>query len=350
MKRELLSDAFGDIEERFVLEAYCPPSEDALDFSERIVSMKRRIVAFALCAVLVLGLGISAYAAWNVHSARQQDVKAELKIDENHVNSYVEYDVSDGVDGTLVLLSAVSDGEMQRVYIDISPVSEAEAAAIPVFTLRIDGTNIGGSGYPLLPAGQSYLGQKEISDAVLQRAYDKETQTLTLECFLDVNTVKQAMETLGTDAVDLSVQMFIDWEQTRSFGPVSFVPTEEQSREFDFDNALYNDAELGVDIEIVALELTPFSAVWKVHYEGDSRFHAEVTTWEAYEPWANLEDRVCKEAVIRFSDGTEFSTGGVLNGDYENGTVNLWCSWECAIDIEAVWQIVLGDLILWEAE
>lgn len=357
MKRELLSKAFGSIDDRFVLEAYRPVRKDASSSSERIAHMnKKRMIAFALAAALMLALGITAYAIWNIHAARQQELKADLKIDENNVSSYVEYDVPNESAGDLVLLSAVNDGQEQHIYVNISPVSEeeataySEAAPFPVYTLEIEGTGVGGSAYPLLSAGRSVSGSEQMSTAVLEDAYDKETQTLTLEGFLDVSSVKQAMMELGTDTISLSVQMFTGVDASRTFGPIPVSLTEEQSGVFDFGHALYHDAEFDKDIEIVGLELTPFSAVWKVHYEEDATAHAPETDWEAYEPWCNLEDKVCQEAKIVFSDGSEFSTGGALNSSYGSGTVNLWCSWKRAINIDDVRQIVLGDVILWEAE
>lgn len=65
MKRELLSKAFGDIDESFVCEAYRPVLEDASGSSERIVHMNRkRIISIALAAAIILSLGVSAYAFW----------------------------------------------------------------------------------------------------------------------------------------------------------------------------------------------------------------------------------------------------------------------------------------------
>ena len=68
----------------------------------------------------------------------------------------------------------------------------------------------------------------------------------------------------------------------------------------------------------------------------------------AYEPWSILEDKVCIETKLIFSDGSEFSTGGALTTPYENGTVNQFCGWGSAINIDDVQRIVLGDLVLWE--
>lgn len=339
MKRELLSKAFGEMDESFIMEAYRPVPEDASSASERIVHMKKkRVITIALAAALALALGITAFAAWNIHSERQQELRAELKIDENNVSSYVEYDVSGEPAGGLVLLSAVNDGQTQRIYVNISPVSEEEASdpkgvePFPVYTMSIDGTEFGGS-------AQKY-------------AYDKETQTLTLECFLDVSNLKKAAAELGTDAVPISVQMITGIDAYRSFGPISFTMTGQQLRVFDFENALYHDPETDKDIEIVGLDLAPFGAVWKVHYEGDAAVQARKSEdWEAYKPWCDLEENVCKEAKIIFSDGSEFSIGGSQNSHYEDGAVHLWNSWKLsAINIDDVQRIVIGDMILWEAK
>ncbi len=354
MRRELLSKAFGDMDESFVLEAYRPVPEDASGASERIVHLKKkRIISLALAAALLLALGVTAYAVWSIHAARQQALKADLRIEENNVSSYVEYDVPEEQAYGLVLLSSVNDGEEQRVYVNISSVSEEEAAAFPDnarFIWRIEGTEIGGSAAPQLPVGVSLSGTEAIREAVLKDAYDRETRTMTLQCFISVDFLEKALADLGTDSVPLQIQMLVGEEEPRSFGPVPLSLTREQSRYFDFRHARYYDSELDKEIEIVGLELTPFSAVWKVSYEGAASFHTPEADWAAYEPWSMLEEKVCMEAKLVFSDGSTFSTGGALTTPYENDVVNLFCCWGGAINIDDVQRIVLGDVILWEAK
>lgn len=352
MKRELLSKAFGSIDDRFVLEAYHPVRKDASGSSERSAHMnKKRIITFALAAALMFTLGITAYAVWNIHAARQQELKADLKIDENNVSSYMEYDVPDESAGNLVLLSAVSDGLQQRVYVNISPVSEETATAgldNTWFIWTIQGTEVSGPAEPVVIPSDT----EASNDSMPEYSYDRETQTLTLQCYLDLTTMENFLAPLDSGSFSLQVQMFVGTNEPRTFGPVSFALTEEQSRYFDFGHARYYDEETRTEIEIVGLELTPFSAVWKVHYKGDE-FHAHQArgeSWDAYLPWLQLEDRVCNNILIYFSDGSSFSTGGDLNTSYEDGVVNLNCSWLRAINIDDVRQIVLGDVILWEAE
>ena len=317
----------------------------------------KRLMTLALVAALLLALGAAAYAVWSIHISRQQDLRTDLKIEESNASSYMEYDVTEqeqaGSVASLVLLSAVNDGTEQRIYVDVSPVAEEDIARFPAdvrFVWNVAGTEIGGFAGPQLPVGLSLSGEEAIREAVLENAYDEESQTLTLQCYIDVNFIEEAMSELGSENVPLQVQMIVGEDEPKNFGPVPFSLTEEQTRYFDFGHAVYHDEELDKDIEIVGLELTPFSAVWKVSYEGAENFHKPGADQTAYGPWSILEDKVCIEAKIIFSDGSEFSTGGALTTPYENGTVNQWCGWGSAIDINDVQRIILGDLVLWEAK
>ena len=354
MKRELLSKAFGEIDESYILEAYRPVPGAASSSPERIKPMrKKRMITFALAAALMLALGVTAYAVWSIHAKRQQELKADLMIEENNVTGYKEYELPEAQDSGLVLLSTVNDGQEQRVYVNISPVSEEEAAAFPnqtEFWWKIQGTEIGGFAAPQLPAGSSLSGADAIREAVMANAYDRETQTMTLQCYLDVNRIREALAGSESGSFPLEVQMKSGDREERTFGPIPFSLTEEQSRYFDFGHAVYHDEELNKDIEIVGLELTPFSAVWKVNHEAAADLHRPEADQAAYRDWSLLEDKVCIEAKLIFSDGTEFSTGGALSTPYENGTVNQFCGWGSAINIDDVRRIVLGDLVLWEAK
>ena len=313
----------------------------------------KRLFTLALVAALVLALGAAAWAVWSVHEARQRELKEDLKITENHAESYVEYALPEGAAEGLVLLSAVNDGEEERVYVNISPVTEEEAAGFPEktgFAWHIDGTEIGGFAAPQLPAALTLSGRDEIREAVLQYAYDRGTQTMTLQCYLDVNRAQKAMQELGTDTLPLTVSLTENQEEKYTFGPIPFKLTEEQKRFFDFGPAQYHDNELDKTIEILGLELTPFSAVWKVRYDGAAAFHTPGADPAAYKPWGILEDKVCIDAKLIFSDGSTFSTGGALTCPCEDGVVKLNCGWGSAINIDDVQRIVLGDLVLWAAE
>ena len=242
MKRETISMALGMISQRHVTECMTFDPE-RVSSPERIERMKtKRLISIALAAALVLALGAAAFAVWSIHAARQRELREDLQIAENHVDSYVEYAVPEDRDAGLVVLSAVNDGQEERVYVNISPVTEEELSAFPDragFNWTIEGTQIGGFAAPQLPSELNLSGADEIRAAVLEHAYDKDTKTLTLQCWLDVERIRQAMAELGTDSVPLTVRMGVGEAAERSFGPIDFTLTSEQRRVFDFGGAVY---------------------------------------------------------------------------------------------------------------
>lgn len=157
MKRETITQALGGLDDRFVSEAAVYAPGTMQEGPERIVRMKKkRFLSIVLAAALILALGITAYAAWSIHTARQEEIKTDLKIEENNVSSYAEYPVPEAANSTvsdvpeeegseseLVLLSAVNAGEFQRVYVNISPVSEKCIADYPGYpgTLNFPGAS-----------------------------------------------------------------------------------------------------------------------------------------------------------------------------------------------------------------
>ena len=72
MKREQLSDIIGNLDDRQIAEAYQFDPELCGRSPERIGRMKiKRIMTFALAAVLILALGVTGYA---VYRGRVQDL------------------------------------------------------------------------------------------------------------------------------------------------------------------------------------------------------------------------------------------------------------------------------------
>ena len=309
--------------------------------------VRRTALIAAVLAVVLMG---SAFAVWSIHAARQQELRADLQIDDNDVAGYVEYEVPDEASG-LVLLSALNEGDTQRAYVNISPVEEEEFADYLYgreFRWSIDGTGYSGFADPNFPSGVTLAGLDEIRAGVLQHAYDKNSKTLTLTVFLKTQAVKEAMETLGSDEIPLSVSIMEGEKVIRSFGPVPFALTEEQMRVFDFGNAVYHDAEFGKDMEITGLELTPFRAVWKVRFDGEP---TEIVRDDLDMPLPDrtlMEEKLCRGAEIIFSDGTGITTGGAIGAIREGDLISLPCGWDTAVNINDVERIVFGDLILWK--
>ena len=107
MKRETITLMLNSVEDDTISETAVFRPESIQESPERIVHMrKKRIITFALAAALLLALGSVAYAVWSIHTARQQELKADLKIEENNVSSYNEYAITDDQASGLVLLSS----------------------------------------------------------------------------------------------------------------------------------------------------------------------------------------------------------------------------------------------------
>ena len=82
MKRETITLMLNCVEDGFISETAVFRPASRQESPERTAHMKKKqIITAALAAALLLALGITAYAVWSIHSARQQELKADLKIE-----------------------------------------------------------------------------------------------------------------------------------------------------------------------------------------------------------------------------------------------------------------------------
>lgn len=93
MKRENLFRAIAGIDDCFIAEAirYDPPS--ASGSSERIVHLnKKKIISFALAAVLLLALGVTAFAVFSTYSTRVPEPEETFRIRwEENASGYIDW-------------------------------------------------------------------------------------------------------------------------------------------------------------------------------------------------------------------------------------------------------------------
>ena len=84
----------------------------------------RRALTLLLAAALILALGATAYAAAIGFRQRQQEaVKEKYQVEENHVESYVEYALPEEAEPGITLLSAYASGGGLSLYFTVSPVA-----------------------------------------------------------------------------------------------------------------------------------------------------------------------------------------------------------------------------------
>ena len=241
--------------------------------------------------------------------------------------------------------------EFQEVYVNVSPVTEEEIAGYPEqpisFRWQIVGSDLKGFADPWIRPGSSAHTPEALRALVQRDAYDAETQTLTLCCHVFSESLAAFLEGSGSDTAELELFLAEDYIATRSFGSVSLTPTAEDRRSFDFGSVSWKDDESGKEVELIGLELTPVSSVWHLRYPAAEAVYTG-SDLELQKAWLRVEDSICMNARIIFSDGSSMVTNGALSARYEDGVVSLYTGWPRAIDVHDVQQIVLGDLVLWE--
>ena len=136
MKEYRLSRALTEIDDRYL---------DMVDRKEKEVHImkqygirkKRMIRTILIAAVISALMGVTAYALSTIHTARQQELRANLQIEENNVSGYTEYPEEEAglaqteesiqIRPQIQLLSSMQQGDFQAVYFTVSPVSEETA-------------------------------------------------------------------------------------------------------------------------------------------------------------------------------------------------------------------------------
>lgn len=323
----------------------------------------KRLFTVALAAALVFALSITAFAAYSLHQQRQEALRNALLIDRNNVTGYVEYDETDAEGVTL--LSAIHDGEFQRVYVTVSPVTEEEARnglATDIFRFSTDGGKSGGTA--IIPFDEARLNEVPMVDVyneldgksfrakdpegikklMMDYSYDKETQTLTLEC----NIWKDAL----SDTVDLTILRFNEADEiVHTYGSVTFTPTDAQMREIRFAQPveLYNET-MQESCRVIGVRLTPLSAAWLVEIEGSEELfggnkNLTPQQQEAQLSWLNCTD-ILSSAALMMADGNEHKTGIILADPYVDGLIMPTSSWTATIDINAVNGVRIADQIV----
>ena len=330
----------------------------------KTVTLKRKARTLLIAAIIMALLMATAYAVYNIHAAKQRNLKEQLMIEESNTESYVEYDTSTHETSGLVLLSTINDGEFQKVYLDISPVEPEIIAGFPDsynFFWNIDGWELDGVS-PWMIAIPVIKTEPPLAVKITE-AYDENSKTLTLECNVQNSAIEQVQQSNNYERVKLTVTLLdgqamaesgngnvSEWLSTQeSYGSIWITPTEQEIKYFDFHNTEYIDKENGSEITLVGLELSPTSAVWKLNYADDEEIHVNQDQMRLI-PWLQVEDRITNGARINFLNGESFCTFGALRSYYENGVVNCYCRWEKAIDISAVESVTLDDITLWPAD
>ena len=341
----------------------------------------RRFVTLAAAVALLLALGVTAYAISSIHQRRQAELRDSLGIEENQVESYVEYDTGTGENTAgITLLSAVADGEIQQVYVNISPVSPEEVTACAVtekFVWSIDGGNTFSFAEPYVPKEQFTISESDMTtfydpdtgvenwhvnpDVVAERmltyAYDEETQTLTLRCSILrslMDVTKSAELRIWGITMRPKDEGGTDVSLDRDYGSVSFYPTGLEVRELMLDTpVVFENSETGECGSIEGLTVYPTGLTWLItHPDAENVYRSDWTEEEKaeYQPlqlsWLNSIEEALSGAKLNFTDGTDCAVQGILSMPFEGGYVKANCAWQQTINISAIEGVeIMGQTV-----
>ena len=341
----------------------------------------RRFVTLAAAVALLLALGVTAYAISSIHQRRQAELRDSLGIEENQVESYVEYDTGTGENTAgITLLSAVADGEIQQVYVNISPVSPEEVTACAVtekFVWSIDGGNTFSFAEPYVPKEQFTISESDMTtfydpdtgvenwhvnpDVVAERmltyAYDEETQTLTLRCSILrslMDVTKSAELRIWGITMRPKDEGGTDVSLDRDYGSVSFNPTGLEVRELMLDTpVVFENSETGECGTIEGLIVYPAGLTGLVaHPEAENVYRGDWTEEEKaeYQPlllsWLNSIDNALHGAKLNFTDGTSFAIPVIVHMPFEDGWAKGVTYWKKTININAIESVeIMGQMV-----
>ena len=281
----------------------------------------------------------------------------------------------------VTLLSTVADGEFQRVYVNVSPVSREDVSACAgtaKFAFSVDGGNTFSYAAPYMPQEErlklnesdlvtaydpdtggeiQYVDPAAVSELMLEHAYDQETQTLTLQCNIlrsEMDCTKPVeLEVWGITmrpGDDGSVEVSLD----RKYGSVSFDPTGLEVRELMLDTpVVFENSETGQRGTIEGLIVYPTELTWLVtHPDAENVYRGDWTEEEKAEylpllrSWAGSLDQTLCGAKLNFTDGTSFDIPVIVRMPYEDGWAKGVTYWTAAININAIESVeIMGQTV-----
>ena len=342
----------------------------------------RRFVTLAAAVALLLALGVTAYAISSIHQRRQAELKESLSIEENQVESYVEYDTGAEENAAgIALLSAVADGEFQKVYVNISPVSREDVSACAgtaKFACSVDGGNTFGFADPYVPEEEwlklsesdyvtennpdtggeiQYVNPAAVSRLWLEHAYDEETQTLTLECQIlrsEMDCTKPVELRIWGITMRPKDEGGTDVSLDRDYGSVSFNPTGLEVRELMLDTpVVFENSETGECGSIEGLTVYPTGLTWLITHPDAENVHRSDWTEEEraeYRPlqvsWLNSIEEALSGAKLNFTDGTSFAIPVIVRMPFEDGWAKGVTYWKKTININAIESVeIMGQTV-----
>lgn len=368
MNREKAFQALNALDDRYIAEALRYAPEETAGSPERIGKMNsKRIVTLALAAALILALGATAWAlGMSIHRQRQEELREELRVDENHVEDYVEYpvpeDPAEMSESGVTLLSTMNDGEFQNFWVVINGVTPEmiERMSAPILEDR-DGTPLGENDHRYCWIWCSYDGESWCdvwpegghNTQSLRDAYDAETGTLTMRTAIVLDRMPEQAELrfVVLDIIDYGDAHYSDGELVWELGSVSVERTGQTLRTVWFPEPVsFENGEYGTG-EFLGMEISASGVNWIIRHDGASEIYHphEFSSEEERQNYLELEqswitacEKVERTAVLHFADGSSMAVNPPLSSELVGDMVKDKCIFSHTIDLSQVVSVTIG--------
>ena len=333
---------------------------------------KSRIIRTGLiAAVLAALMAATAYAIVSIHQKRQQELRESLKIEENQVAGYQEFEEASAPEETAAepkekeasvqLISTFRKGEFADVYFSISPITRDEAwDAINHDTVAIC-TYISNSSH-LEDAHLKKNDQenKDVYGKVITRPPIQEDEylrgfVLSYDAVDWSKPVYINVKMIDFKSLQTPVDMSLSVEENlkdyhpiclKDYGTVSFVLSDTE-----YINADLRNKEILVSLpssdkvlQVLGVKIYASEVEWQVtHEDVDLIFNLPRDDDEAFRKgyeqmldWLTVYDQVLDGSALIMEDGTQVKLNPSESTPFENGVVTLYSRLPSTIDLRKV--------------
>ena len=384
-------------------DSYLEEAEDLLDnpAATQHTINKRTIQVILIAAALALLLAACALG-YTIHQRRQQELRESLKIEENHVAGYQEFEETSAAAETsadsqekapsVQLISTFRNGEFVDVYFSISPITREEAwDAIgweqknAIYVIASNSRELDdayrkiGKGtekglyvrYPILPPIQEdeYLRTHETREELLEKYYDADTQSLMLKTafllsdeavdwskpvYMNVKIIELASLAMSMDETIEEYWARYDPACVGDYGtvPVTISSTEFLVADFNGKDILAQAPSTDKVLNVLGVKIYASEVEWQVtHEDVDLIFNLPRDDDEAFRKgyellleWLTIYDQVLDGSALIMKDGTQIKLSPSESTPYENGVVTLYSHLGSTIDLRKVTAIsIMGQ-------
>ena len=398
MLSEKVIFALNNVEDSFVEETW-----ELLNSSNPAQRpVKSRIIrTFLLAAILLALMAATAYAIVSIHQKRQQELRENLQIEENHVAGYQEFEEvstpeetateQNEIEASVQLISTFRNGRFADVYFSISPITREEAwDAIgweqknAIYVIASNSRELDdayrkiGKGtekdlygrYPVLPPIQEdeYLRTHETREELLEKYYDADTQSLMLKTefligsdpidwnkpvYMNVKIIELASLASSFDEPIEEYWARYDPVCVRDYGtiPVTISATEYLVADFSGKDIFIKVPSTDKALHVLGVNIYASEVEWQVTHEGvDLIYNLPRDDDEAFRrgyeqllEWLAVYDQVLDGSALIMEDGTQIKLSPSESTPYENGVVTLYSQLDSTIDLRKVKAIRIID-------